>query len=221
MADLAPDSDVIVIVDVLSFSTCVEVAVSRAVTVYPFSERGRTAAAYAQSLGALLVDYQPLAHGYSFSAVSLQALPQGGRIVLPSPNGSTLSLATGTTPTLTGCLRNATAVAEAAQGLGDRITVIASGEQWPEGSLRPALEDLLGAGAILSRLEGNLSGDAQAATAAFRDAQPALYERIRDCPSGQELLEKGRREDVRLACELDQSVSVPQLVGGAYDRMPG
>ncbi len=49
------------------------------------------------------------------------------------------------------------------------ISVIAAGEKWPDGSLRPALEDLLGAGAILSRLEGNLSGDAQAAVAAFEE----------------------------------------------------
>jgi 2-phosphosulfolactate phosphatase len=209
-------SEVIVIVDVLSFSTCVDVAVNRGGVVYPFADRGETADAYAQSLGALLVEIKPQDHTFTFSQSSLLNLPVGSRIVLPSPNGSTLSMATGAIPTLTGCLRNAYAVAHAAQKLGGRISVIAAGERWPDGSLRPALEDLLGAGAILSCLEGNRSSDAHAAVAAFEESRPTLYERILECPSGQELIGKGRTADVSLSCELDQSSVVPYLLDGAY-----
>jgi 2-phosphosulfolactate phosphatase len=76
--------------------------------------------------------------GYTLSPASLRSLPMGSSLVLPSPNGATLALATGSTPTFAGCLRNARAVAEAASRHGRRVAVVASGERWADGSLRPA-----------------------------------------------------------------------------------
>lgn len=77
------------------------------------------------------------------------------RLVLPSPNGSAIASATAGT-VVAACLRNATAVARwlgfRLADSGTAVTVIAAGERWPDGSLRPALEDLLGAGALLSAL---------------------------------------------------------------------
>lgn len=53
------------------------------------------------------------------------------------------------------CLRNARAVAawlSERSGADDGpVTVIAAGERWPDGSLRPA-QDLLGAGAVVAAL---------------------------------------------------------------------
>ncbi len=220
LTHLIPISDVVVIVDVLSFSTCVEVAVSRGVAVYPSTKGGPTAAAYAQSLGALLIEMKPRDHAFTFSPTALQTLPEGSRILLPSPNGSTLSLATGDLPTLTGCLRNARAVARAAQQLGRRISVIAAGERWPDTQPAASPGRPAGAGAIVNGLQGDLSGDAHAARAAFMESRSSLYERIRDCPSGQELIEKGRAADVSLSCELDQTNTYPLLLNGAYVGRP-
>ena len=82
---------------------------------------------------------------------------------MPSPNGATLSLATGDRPTFAGCLRNARAVAQALQRYGRRIGVVPAGERCKDGSLRPAVEDLLGAGAIIQHLPGTRSLEATVA----------------------------------------------------------
>ena len=89
-------------------------------------------------------------------------------------NGSSLSLATGETPTLAGCLRNCQAVALAAMRYGHRIAVIPAGEKWDDGSLRPSFEDLIGAGAIITHLTGVRSPEAQTARSAYCSAQPNL-----------------------------------------------
>lgn len=214
VTQLAPTSDVVIIVDVFSFTTCVEIATSQGALIYPY--RGDDAAGFAQSVGADLAAKWGNA-GYSLSPHSLVQLPAGLRLVLPSPNGSTLSMSTGQTPTLAGCLRNAASVAAAARSYGKRISVIPAGERWWEdGSLRPAYEDWLGAGAILSQLDGHLSPEARAARAAFLDAQGQLDELLSACGSAKEHVEKGLGENVALVAALNVSDCVPQLVEGAY-----
>jgi 2-phosphosulfolactate phosphatase len=136
--------------------------------------------------------------------------------VLPSPNGATLTLATGETPTLAGCLRNARAVANAARHIGKRIAVIPAGERWQDGSLRFALEDWLGAGAILDALAGNFSPEARAAQKSFRAFQSELARVLQACDSGQELIAKNLARDVELASAYDVSEVVPMLREGAY-----
>lgn len=209
---LAPISDVVIIIDVLSFSTCVDIAVGRGALVFPFAGRGSEAADYAQGMEAELAG----AGSYALSPSTLLDIPRGARLVLPSPNGSALSLLTGGIPTLTGCLRNAASVAHAASQLGRRVAVVPAGERWPDGSLRPALEDWLAAGAIISHLPGSRSGEAQAAAAAFADAAPDLLERLRASGSGRELIQRGRAADVDLAALLDASDAAPHLLDGAY-----
>jgi 2-phosphosulfolactate phosphatase len=218
---LAPTSDVMIIVDVLSFTTAVDIAVANGAAVYPYRGPATDLPAFATSVNALVAHHtrepQP---GYSLSPASLQTIPPGTRLVLPSPNGSTLSLATGGAHTLAGCLRNARAVAARARELGQRITIIAAGERWPGGLLRPALEDLLGAGAILTHLPGRPSPEAEVAAAAFRHARPNLLNLILHCGSGKELVGRGFAADVHLASQLDASSAAPLLVAGAYQESP-
>lgn len=134
---------------------------------------------------------------YSLSPQSLTRIPPGFRIVLPSPNGATL--AARPTPVLAGCLRNARAVAEAAQKFGPKIAVIP-------------------AGAIISHLSGKLSPEATSAVSAFQDARKGLFEYLRQCSSGKELIELGFPEDINLASQLDASNSAPILIEGAFMR---
>ena len=139
--------------------------------------------------------------------------------MLPSPNGSTLSVLASERTTLAGCLRNARAVARKAVGLGDRITVIAGGERWPDGSLRPAMEDWLGAGAVIAHLQGKRSPEAELAARSFKSALPDLDALLRGCISGQEILAKGRLRDVELAAQLNVSETAAMLVDGAYQAL--
>lgn len=216
---LAPISDVVVVVDVLSFSTSVDIAVNRGAIVYPYRGKLDEADEYAASLGAKLADPRRSDTAYSLSPESLMGVPEGTRIVLPSPNGSTLSLAAQPGPVLAGCLRNARATAEAASRCGPRIAVIPAGERWKDdGSLRPSIEDWIGAGAIIESLSGSASPEAEIAVAAFRAVRPRLAEVVRQCISGQELVERGFERDVYLASQWNVSDRAAALVDGAYVR---
>jgi 2-phosphosulfolactate phosphatase len=139
-------------------------------------------------------------------------------LALPSPNGATLSLLTGSVPTLTACFRNCRAVAAAASAYGRRIAVIPAGERWNDGSLRPAFEDLVGAGAIINHLKGRLASEAGAALAAYLNVKDDLEQALKQCGSGRELIERGFEEDVALASELDVSECVPTLTNNAYSN---
>ena len=215
---LAPVSDVVIIVDVLSFTTCVDIACGRGAAVFPYRGSLETLPAFAADRDAEFAT-KGRGHGgaYSLSPSSLLSIPKGTRLVLPSPNGSTLSLATGDVPTIAGCLRNARAVAKRAGALGQRISVIAAGERWPErGLLRPGIEDLLGAGAIISHLDGTRSPEAETVAAAFRAAKDNLLDILRGCGSGKELIGRGFETDVELAAKLNVSEAAPILVDRAY-----
>jgi 2-phosphosulfolactate phosphatase len=107
VAQLAPISDVVIIVDVLSFSTSVDIATSRDAMIFPYRWHDASVAVFAASVGAIVADARRGGPGYSLSPQSLIHLPRGTRLVLPSPNGATLTLGTGRVPTLVGCLRNA------------------------------------------------------------------------------------------------------------------
>lgn len=212
-----PASDAVVIVDVLSFTTAVEVALSHGVTVYPYRWRDETTEAFALRHDAVLAGSRRSSSTVSLSPPSLRTLTPGSRVVLPSPNGSALSMATGDLPTYAGCLRNAAAVGRAAGRAGERVTVVAAGEKWPDDdSLRPAIEDLLGAGAVVDALPGERTPEARVAHAAFSCLRGGLPDTIRDCRSGQELVDIGFAGDVAEASALNASDVVPVLVDGAY-----
>jgi 2-phosphosulfolactate phosphatase len=212
--------DVFVIVDTLCFSTSVDIATGRGAEVLPYRLGKQGAETEARRRGALLAQPRETAAGApSLSPASLLQLAPGSRLLLPSPNGSALSAMVGSGAAFAGCLRNASAVATAAARAGRRIAVIAAGEHWPGGSLRPAVEDLLGAGAIIARLDGRLSADARAARAAYRDLRNELRETLRGCRSGRELIDRGFAQDVELAAEQDSSAAVPLLQDGRYRNL--
>jgi 2-phosphosulfolactate phosphatase len=105
--------------------------------------------------------------------------------------------------------------------------VIAAGERWRDGSLRPAVEDLWGAGAVVAALAARLehrggplllSPEAESAGAAWLAVQDRVGEELHACASGRELVELGWPDDVAIAAELDASDAVPVLTDGVYTR---
>lgn len=215
---VAPGSTCVVIVDVLRFSTAVDVAVSNGAEIYPYQHADASALAFAQHIGGQLADGTP----YSLSPASLTGIPIGARLVLPSPNGGTLALlaaASGVPHVFAGCLRNATAVAAAVRRIGGTMTVIAAGERWGgnDGPLRPCFEDLVGAGAVIAALQATtLSPEAFAAAAAFRAVASDLLSQLQACSSGRELQQRGVQRDIVIAAEQDASDVAPVLQSGAF-----
>lgn len=220
---VAPGAELAVVVDVLCFTTCVSVAMDRGAQVLPYPWSDGTAAEYAAGANATLAGRRG-GPGVSLSPASLRAAPRLDRVVLPSPNGSAIahSLA-GAVPRIAAvCLRNARATAEwAGQNLPPAavIAVVAAGEKWPDGGLRPAIEDQLGAGAFLAALAEHrrtgFSPEARWAMDAFTAAEPGLGEVLLECSSGRELVFGGYQEDVEIAAELNRSTAVAILDGGA------
>lgn len=155
----------------------------------------------------------------SFSTTTCLAIEQGMRVDLPSPDVSSCAVDAAATGAMVvvGCLRNASAVGRLIAAHGGASVVIAAGERWPDGSLRPAVEDLIGAGAILAMVDREtLSPEARAAADAFKGARDTLDDAIRQGASGRELMGRGLDSDVELAVELDATDRVPVLVDGAF-----
>jgi 2-phosphosulfolactate phosphatase len=227
LTHLLSGCQVVVLVDVLSFTTSVTTAVERGAWVYPFNGPPQAAEQFAASIGGVLAG-RDWANTERFSLIptSLLEIPAGTRLVLPSANGARLSLAAGDVPVIAACLRNARAAARAAQTLGEPILVVPAGERWLEAGgggmtelMRPALEDLLGAGAVISHLNGRRSPEAAAAAAVYEGLLPNLLEIMMECSSGRELVARQREADVRYSAELDASQAAPVLVEGAYSLM--
>jgi 2-phosphosulfolactate phosphatase len=220
LREVARLAEVVVVVDVLSFSTAVAVATERGALVHPHRAVDAYAVKVAARLGAYLAG--PRGEGFSLSPPSLADLREGDRLVLPSPNGGALSLeaaAAGAT-VVAGSLRNASAVGEWLARQERRMAVVAAGEQWRDGAFRVATEDLLGAGAVLAALPvTSLSAEARLAVNAFRASRDDLVTAVRECTSGRELAARGYSEDALWAGDLDASPVVPVLTEGAFRAM--
>lgn len=194
LARLAP-SDVIVVVDVLRFSSTVADAVASGASVR-------------------------LADAVSWSR-----------------NGAAVAAAAGATPVLLGSLRNASAVARAVATIQERrqartsVAVIAAGEVDQGGTLRFAVEDQIGAGAIIAALTDlgidHTAPDAAVAAESFRALRRALRHMISASGSAREIADgvdaTARMAEAGLdpttaadAAELDALEAVPILRDGVF-----
>lgn len=189
LARLAP-SDVVVVVDVLRFSTTVTDAVARGETV-PLDE-----SADAVSVNGAAVATAAAASG----AVVLLGCLRNARAVAGAVmaeqrrRGDRTSIAVIAAGELTG--------------------------REPDAALRFAVEDQLGTGAVIDALGAlgidHTSPEAAAACEAFRGLRGAVRHLLTASGSGQELLDLGRRDEVLAAASVDAASVVPVLRDGAF-----
>ncbi|HQV82591.1 MAG TPA: 2-phosphosulfolactate phosphatase [Ornithinibacter sp.] len=160
----------------------------------------------------------------SLSPASILGATPPERLVLPSPNGSAIcaELEAGGVVVVAASLRNAGAVGRWLSGQQAAVGIVAAGERWPDdGSLRPAVEDLWGAGAVVEALVTHgptttVSPEAEAARTASGVVRADLPRQLAACASGVELIVKGFAADVAIAAELDVSAVVPVLTDGWF-----
>lgn len=224
-AAVAEGAEVAVVIDVLSFTTTLSIAVEQGSEVFPYPWQDESAPNYARSRSATLAvgRFEATTSGRpSLSPAGLREVPAPPRLVLPSPNGSAISfrLAASGARVLAACLRNRSAVAGwLREHVAGSVAVVAAGERWADGSLRPAVEDFWGAGAVIAALEefgAAVSPEARSAAAAFRCVQGDPLTALRECRSGRELTAAAFGDDVAVAAELDVSGCVPVLVGERF-----
>lgn len=217
---LAGEVDCVVIVDVMSFSTCVSMAVNNGACVYPYPWKDASAIEYGLKMGASTAspNRRFSGEGYSLSPASLRNISAGEKLVLPSPNGSAVSFKArdAGVAVLSGCFRNISATANACRSFG-RVLVTPCGERWPDGSLRPSIEDYVAAGGIIAAMgRQNCSPEAEAAVAVWQHYQKQNLVLLRECSSAIELMQRGFAADVDLCLEVDKSSLECRLWGDAY-----
>ena len=229
---IADGADVAVVVDVLSFSTSLSVAADRGIVVLPYPWEAEDAPTYAAQHRATLAVGRSVAAAGAGEPLAGERTSRGPfeRLVLPSPNGSAISveLASIVTTVVGASLRNAVAVADWIAREHDAetasIAVVAAGERWPDGSLRPAIEDLWGAGAVLAALEDHdwpgLSPEAAMAADAYRLIAGREESHLMASASGRELVEAGFAEDVAVAAEIGMGTTVPLLSDRGFIAAP-
>ncbi|MFC6012230.1 2-phosphosulfolactate phosphatase [Nocardia lasii] len=224
-AALGGDAGCLVVIDVLSFTTSVSVATGAGTAVFPYRWRDGSARAFADEHGAALAVGRRESGPWSLSPAAIRRAPFTERLVLPSPNGSAIAASVSGTPVVAACLRNVDAVADrlVAAGWGtpeQPIAIVAAGEQWPgTETVRPALEDWLGAGALVAALIdrglATPSPEARTAASAF-DAKSDVAALITESASGRELAANGFADDVAIAVEVNADSTVPVLTDGAF-----
>jgi 2-phosphosulfolactate phosphatase len=176
-----------------------------------------------------------------FSSTVIRALEGGDEVPMDaaaravSLNGAAVvdaAAGAGAGVVLLGALRNASVVAAAVveeqvrRGARTSVAVIAAGElasRAPEARLRFAVEDLLGAGAIIAALTDcgidHCSPEAAAAGEAFRPLRGAMRHLLAASGSGRELADRGA--EVHEAAAVDASTIVPVLRDGVFVPIAG
>lgn len=169
-----------------------------------------------------------------FSSRVIESLEAGeptrSNAVADAGNGARVADAAAETGSLVllGALRNAAAVARAVlatqteRAQRTSVAIIAAGERDRDGDapLRFAVEDLLGAGAVIAALTDlgidHSSPEAAVAAESFRSLKGASRHLLTASGTGRSLDARGRRDEVLAAAAIDVASVVPVLRDGSF-----
>jgi len=227
---------IVVIADILRFSSAVTTAVANGFTIYPVADQ--------KEIGPLSRRIRGLAAGRSgearFSLSPFGYLDaadlRNKKVVLWSPNGAACaSLVKKRDRAYIGCLLNARALGGHLTAIARKsrrgVTLIAAGEQQAvvtgerilydiKSSRRVfAVEDYLGCGAILSCLRLPKTPEAEVCETAFRASRRRLRKLMMDSFSGLFLQGRGLTRDVAWAAQLDKYGVVPVIRGNRIEAL--
>jgi len=233
LARLAP-ADIVVVVDVLPSPTRTgDAAVGRERLVLDESApAGGASAQGARAGGAAWGDGAPAGGAPASAGASGRSTGAAASAVLADTRGSDVlggAEASGAL-IMAGSLRNAGAVAKAVVAEQHRrggrvsVTVLPLGEaDHGTGTVRFAVEDHLGAGAIVAALGAlgidHTSPEAAVASESFRGLRTAIRHLLTASGSGRELIERHRRDEVLHAAEVDAVDAVAVLRDGVFRPM--
>lgn len=218
--------DVIVIIDVLRFTSAATTAINNGFVVIPARDAAEAELKLRGSPKSRL-------NGSGLSVLSPQSFmgKQPCEVILHSPHGATLSChAAGVDYAFLGSLLNTTSVSNmiknAASASGRDITIICSGER---GSDRAAImpefervldvgngifcfEDYVAAGAIGSKIDAEKSSALLLAEKAFIEYAGNLPDLFPKTASGQYLVAQGFAEDVQFCASVDIYQVTPKIL---------
>lgn len=180
--DVTIQYDVCIIVDVLSFSTSID----------------------------LLLSSKEYTNNFPVSDKLLNHL-SSANLNIPSPVGLPVQLNLHQKPVLFGCLRNARAVAKVATQLGDSVLLIPVGDKLSEEEFKTCSEDYIAAGAIISYMKGVRSAESRAALDIYNSSKGNLEEMVKLSSSARHMMLGGFLAEVDLACQFNRSKHAPLL----------
>ena len=184
--DLVLQYDVCIIVDVLSFSTSLDLLIN-------VKENTQN---------------MPVADDFIHHLT-----PQ--KLNIPSPVGLPIQLNLHQKPVLVGCLRNARAVAKVARMLGNAVLLIPVGDKLSEEEFKTCSEDFIATGAIISYMKGARSAESEAALDVYNSSKGNIEEMVKLSSSARQMMLNGFLLEVDQACQFNRSKNVPLLEEGA------
>lgn len=210
----------VVLVDVLRATTTIAAAVARGARVVPAgSLADAKRLAKKAGKGALLAGERDgrtirgFALGNSPAQIGGLGTLSGRVLVLTTTNGTqAMPAAKRAARVHASAMVNASATARELAGAAE-VSFVCAGRS----NGAPALEDLVGAGAVIAALgEARLMDAARIARDLFLAAKADLHGALRESDGGKHLLELGAADDVRACAALDSLEVAPVLVRGAF-----
>jgi 2-phosphosulfolactate phosphatase len=212
----AQKGNIVVIVDVLRFSTTVSTAIANGFTIVPCATR-----AEAEEMSG-----KTGVTRYSLSPLDYMNPKNPEEVILVSPNGAACAKALWKdTLGFIGCFLNAGSLArvlnDIASTLAKDVALIAAGEvrEDQENDLRTrrfSIEDFLGCGFILSVLKMRLTAEADLCMRAFDASRRDYTALIRNSLSGQYLINRRYGDDITHAVQRNIYGIVPVVERGRF-----